>query len=778
MVSSRQVNFFITPLTWIAAILIFSITACTVPRKYQSGKPFIYRTAIKVEGGGLSKSQKQQLRSGLNNQLDDSLKVRTVLAVRILPPFFYNRLARPPVFDSLYIGRSKTFMSALLGAQGYFYPTIGSTYNIDTVRDQQRVTVRFTVDPGTALRLDSVGYDLQTPELQALALQHIRSSNLKKNEPYSVQKIASELDRLLGIYRDNGYYKIAREDLYAEHDTVVAALIDPTLDPFEQLELLDSLSKRKREPTINVVIKQRPPKDSTHLHKYHWATVNVYPDRSILEERPSVIDTIRIDGYNIFPSSHRFKLPFIARNIFVRPGGLYRQSDYFKTINRFTNLGAWGQVDLNVQEREPSPGDSLHLLDADLLLFPAKKQSMNIDFETSRNALDVLTAGSFFGIGLNLGVRNRNAFRESISTTTNLRFGVELGPGIVQTIQGSFGHNIFIPRIIFPGAHRLQEKLTAPRTIINVNGSYTNRREFFDLRAVNASWGYDASYRNHNFQFTLFNFEFNDVYRTTDSLERIKERYPTIAQAFTNVMIISQIFAYTTGNTRGRHISYFRAKLEQSGALTGLLFKNLERGDLRRFLKLDLEYKYFIDLPKSTWAFRGFGGYGYVYGKTGNQPENNLPFLKAYFGGGPYSMRAWAVRRLGLGSAVTYDTARTDRWGDFKLEGNIEYRFNLGTLFGIKLKSAFFTDFGNIWGKTLDKDLNRIDSAEFKLSRLYTDLAVGAGTSLRFDFDFFLIRLDWAYQIKNPVYAADNKGWFHNLRLKDGQFQLGIGYPF
>lgn len=777
MVSSRQVNFFITPALHIAAILIFSITACTVPRKYQAGKPFVYRTSIRVESAELNKSQKQQLRSGLNNQLDDSLKVRTVLAVRILPPFFYNRLARPPVFDSLYLGRSKTFMTALLQAQGYFYPAIESSFHIDTVRDQQRVTVKFTVNPGTALRLDSVGYDLNSPELQALALENIRNSSLKKGEPYSVQKISSELDRLLNVYRNNGYFKISKEDLYAEHDTVVAALIDPTLDPFEQFELLDSLSKRKREPTINVVIRQRTPKDSSHLQKFHWGTVNVYPDRMIFDEQPEFRDTLRIDGYQVFATSRRFKPPFITKNITVRPGALYRQSDYFRTINRFTNLGAWQQVDLNVQERERMPGDSLNLLDADLMLYPAKKQSMNIDFETSRNALDVLTAGSFFGIGLNLGIRNRNAFRESIATASNLRFGVELGPGIVQTLQGSFAHNIYVPRIIFPGRLPWQNKLSSPRTIINVNASYTNRRDFFDLRAVNASWGYDASYRNHNFQYIPLNFEFNDVYKTTDSLERIKERYPTIAQAFTNVMIISQIFAYTTGNTQGKHINFFRARLEESGAIMGL-FRGLERGDLRRFLKLDLEYKYFIDNPRSTWAFRAFGGYGYVYGKTGDQPENNLPFLKAYFGGGPYSMRAWAVRRLGLGSSVTYDTAQTDRWGDLKLEGNIEYRFDLGTFFGIKLESALFTDFGNIWGKTLDKELNRIDSAEFKLSRLYNDLAVGAGTSLRFDFDFFLIRLDWAYQVKNPVYARENGGWFRGLRLKDGQFQLGIGYPF
>ena len=142
-------------------------------------------------------------------------------------------------------------------------------------------------------------------------------------------------------------------------------------------------------------------------------------------------------------------------------------------------------------------------------------------------------------------------------------------------------------------------------------------------------------------------------------------------------------------------------------------------------------------------------------------------------------MRAWAVRRLGLGSSDRYEAEDLDRFGDMKLEGNAEFRFNLGTIWGIKLKSALFTDMGNIWAKAIDEATNtKLDSTEFKLSRLYTDLAIGTGTSLRFDFDFFLIRLDWSYQIKNPIYAKENDGWFHKLQIKDGQFQLGIGYPF
>ena len=777
MLFCRQVNFFpVSGFLVAASALIILISSCTTPRAgtYRKDKPFVYNTQIKLINVDLNAENKLLLKEGLNNQLDDSLKIRTVLSVGF-PKLFYNRLVKPAAFDSMYIGRSKTFMTALLNAQGYFNPTITDTFWIDTIRNNQKRTyVRFFVDPGKALRYDSVGYDIRTPELQQLAMENVKGALVKKNGSYSIQSISNELDRLLNIYRDNGYYKISKEDLYAEHDTVVAALIDPGLDPFEQFELLDSLSKKTREPTINIVFKQRIPKDSTHLQKYTWGNIHVYPDRQLIEEDPPPVpDTVAINGYTIFPTTVRFKNSFVARNINLRPGSLYRQSDYFKTINTFNNLGAWQQVDINLRERN----DSSRVLDADILLFPAKKQSLNIDLETSRNASDVLTTGSLFGLGLNLGIRNRNGFRESISSSSNVRFGVELGPGIIQTVQASFAHNIYVPRFISPIKFNT-EKLTLPRTIINFNTAYTDRREFFSVRSVNTSWGYDWTKNNKSWQYTPLNFEYTDVNRT-DSLDKVQDSFPFIRQAFNDGLIISQILSYTTGNTKGSKINIFKARLEESGAIFGLI-KNLERGALRRFVRLDLEYKYFINQANSTWAFRLFGGYGLVYGKTKEGDENNLPFWKAFFGGGPYSMRAWAVRRLGLGSADIFEGKRIDRFGDMKLEGNAEFRFDIGTLFGVKLKSALFTDMGNIWAKTYDEDTNtKLDSTEFSLNRLYTDLAIGAGTSLRFDFDFFLIRLDWSYQVKNPVFAKEpDGGWFHKLQINDGQFQLGIGYPF
>jgi hypothetical protein len=55
---------------------------------------------------------------------------------------------------------------------------------------------------------------------------------------------------------------------------------------------------------------------------------------------------------------------------------------------------------------------------------------------------------------------------------------------------------------------------------------------------------------------------------------------------------------------------------------------------------------------------------------------------------------------------------------------------------------------------------------------------VAGGTSLRLDFNYFMIRFDWAYKLKDPLFSDQSNGWFQNVNLLKGQFQLGINAPF
>jgi outer membrane protein insertion porin family len=758
--------------------LMLLLFACTVPKKYQLHQPFVFATNIKVEGN-IPSADKQDLAARLSNQLDDSLRVQVISIAGV-----YRRVMSPPVFDTTNLRRSIGFMVALLNAEGYYTPVIKDTIRMDTVRnhrhpdrDQYRVIVDFRVWPGKQLKLDSIGWALTTPALESLALAARAQSVLKKGRPYSKQVLSAERDRLVTLFRNNGYYNFSKEDLYIERDTVVAGLIDPTLDPFQQAALLEELKRKREHPTIIVVVLQRPVVDSSHIMKYSIGHVTIYPDLSVGQDDSVVvsnIDTSTARGFTIVSHSNKFKPFVLTDNVYMRPGQLYQYQNYARTLNRFNQMGAWQQTAIGLH-----PSDSADsVLDASVRLYPAKKYDISPNLEASRNTNDILTTGNLFGVAVNLAFHNRDAFREAVQTSTNLRAGVELGSNFIQTTDFSISHSIAFYRRIAPNwfADFIRLPKDSLRTVINGNASYTDRRDFFTVRSINGSFGYEWSHGNKSYLWRPINIEYTQLDKT-DSFQKYLDEIPSLNLAFKTGLVISQQFVYNSVKKHGIRTNFLTLSAEESGATLGLI-KALNNGDLWRFIRGNIEYRHHIDYRRTQLAFRAFAGAGLAYGR-GN--EETLPFYKAFFAGGPNSMRGWQIRQLGLGSAHFYDTAKggiLDRFGDVQLEGNMEYRFPLGTIFTIKVNSAFYIDAGNIWDRHPIDTSAAERGSDFQLNRFYKEIAVDAGTRRRFDFDWFIIRFDYAYKLKDPQRLVFSDRWFYNMNLFKGQFQLGIGYPF
>lgn len=755
--------------------VLLSGCAITFVKKPPENKPFVYQTNVKVQNAATS-AEKNQLEARLVDQLDDSLRVRT----KSYP--LWNTITRPPVFDTVNIERTKGYMSALMRSLGYFAANITDTYYIKKVSNQQRVTIDFTVVPGKNLKLDSVDYALTTPEWQQLAIANRNASILKKNGPYSKAAVAQELDRMIILLRNNGYYKVTKEDIYAEVDTVVEALIDPTIDPFEQLQLLEQLKERRENPTIDVIIKQRPA-DTSHTRPFYIGKVTIYPDVPAADTFQAVrMDTVQIGNFYIISRSDKFHRRFLTQYSALKPGTIYRQDNYFKTINSFNQLGAWQQANVDVFENLNN--DST--LDVEITLYPAKKFTSILDLELSRNnantaSADLVAVSNLFGLGFNVGIRNRNFMRQSVQTTTNARIGVELGKNVFQTVQTSLSHNIYFPKIHSPRwlPPKRRDSLDLARTFITTNVAYTDRSNFFQLFSANLGFGWEWGRGNHSWLFRIANLEYTHL-NESDSLDNLQERIPYLKYAFNDGLVSSTQLSYRLQKQAGRHFNAVRIGLEQSGLGWGSIRSIDIDAKLFRFVRIDGDFRHWIQYKKSALAFRLFGGFGFAYGdSSATVKEKTLPFFKQYVAGGPNSMRAWQVRQLGWGSNIPKDdTSFRDRFGDIQLEANVEYRFQLGTLpGGIKIGSAFYVDAGNIWlRKTFgDPDLQ---NAEFNLGRLGKDLAIGTGTGLRVDFNYFLIRLDYAYKVKDPQRQVDSDKWFYNWKLFNGQLQLGINYPF
>jgi outer membrane protein assembly factor BamA len=124
---------------------------------------------------------------------------------------------------------------------------------------------------------------------------------------------------------------------------------------------------------------------------------------------------------------------------------------------------------------------------------------------------------------------------------------------------------------------------------------------------------------------------------------------------------------------------------------------------------------------------------------------------------------------VGPGSEVPPE-GYNDLTGDIRLEGNLEYRFNVSG----HLNGALFMDAGNIW--LYNEDPSR-PNGNFRFNKFVKEIAISSGWGLRWDFDFIVARLDFAYTVRTP-YKPEGERWATSFNFWKPAVNIAIGYPF
>ncbi|MEI2738347.1 MAG: hypothetical protein V9F01_06140 [Chitinophagaceae bacterium] len=539
----------------IGGLWLLLIASCTTVRNYPPNKPFVYKTNINITGN-ITSDTAAEIASRLKGQLDDSIRVRSVS--RILS----SRINKPPVYDNSNAEKSVIYMKAMLKSMGYIRDTITYDTTVNIVKgDQYRTTVDFTVKPGVVIRIDSFSYNFKQQELQNIALANQKEALVKKGDPFAKATISAEFDRLVELYRTNGYLRFGREEMIGLWDTLNLAILNPSLDPFEQIILLDSIKRSRKEPAANLEIRLKPGFDSSKLTKYFVGNITVYP-----EFGPDTLGLSRkeeiIDGIKIIYHRRTFKARILPQNIYFRHGDLYNQKKYFKTINRFNSLGAWRLVNI-----EPLVRKNQDTADFAIRLTPAKKYSFTANVEGSSNRSAV--SGNLFGVGVNASWQNRNFAKAANTSITNIRYGIEISDkNFIQTQQFVLSHNIYFPKPI-PNAKWIPDKLRDNwRTVFSFNAGNTERKDLFNLTTVNGSWGYEFQSKNTLFSLRLPNIEYSSLIPRA-GLDTLFKYNPALKNIFTDGLISSVIGGVTINSEKKNVVKIFRANAEISGLVAG-----------------------------------------------------------------------------------------------------------------------------------------------------------------------------------------------------------------
>jgi outer membrane protein assembly factor BamA len=716
----------------------------------------------------------------------------------------------PVIVDERSTKKSVARLKAYYFNKGFF--DVVSDYKIDSA-GHKRAQIDYKITTGSPYIIDTISRNITTPALDSLFQATSNRSNIKKGNQFKSIDFDLERSRITNNFRNRGVYHF-----------------QPTYIKF----VLDTIGKTKTT-NVKMLINDYSYRDgdTTKTEKfkiYRISKVNVFSSGA--NEKPDSKKTDSLFYNNVWLYSTgklRYKPKAITDALIVIKDSLFADYKTRLTSRYLSNLHVFNYP--TIQYKVDSTGNGL---EANIFLTSRPKYSFGagIDF-THSNIQD-------FGISGNTSVSIRNVFNGAETLEMSLRGNIGSSKDFANPNNSFFnvleyGGDIKLsfPRIFPIRIDKWLPKTMIPSTAISV-GFAKQENIGLDKENFTSAMTYNwTPQRFRSARLDLFNIQYVNnvnignyfnVYKSSyDVLNELAQNYPvdaadldvdgnlTITQGGANNFIndvkdhqiaVSDEDFKTVSNIEERRLrltennlifassySYskttktdltddtfhvFRAKIESAGntlALLARLSKELENQGKNntilgvaysQYIKTEVEFIKHFDLGvKKVLALRAFGGIAIPYGNS-----NSIPFSRSYFAGGSNDNRAWQSYSLGPGSAKTiYDFNEAN----MKIALSAEYRFNVFGAFN----SALFIDAGNIWN-VLDNVTD--DKMTFDDIKSLGDTAIGSGFGLRYDFNFFVVRLDVGFKTYNP--ADESQRWFRDYNFAHSVLNIGINYPF
>ncbi len=691
---------------------------------------------------------------------------------------------------------------------------IETNYKIE-YKDSKKASVTYNINTGQEYKIDTVTYKIESRVIDSIYNLHKKNSFVKKNKQYKVDNLIKERERINKIMRNSGVFTFEKESIS------------------EMLAEYDSINKTY-SVRISIRNKKTRTKDSTFFEPYKVykiSRVNVFTDINYENRNKEISDSATYNGHHFYSFDKlRYKPKAISDAIFIKPNEIFKDSDKSTTLTQINDLRTFKYPDIKyVIDKKDSTGTSLI---ANILLTPLEKFKLINSLDASHNNIQDI------GFSLSTSLLARNIFKGAENLQLALRGSIGASKDAADREDDFFDLREFgadlklsFPKILFPlNTKKIIPKTMSPETRISsgastqrnigldkttftsifnytwfANSKVTNRLDLFNSQFVNNlnpgryfeiynnsyeklnSIANDSGYTDENLSIPEETNQFiNDainnnlppeVNLTTTEIQDIRNIEERRERLTENNLILTTSYSYTRNTRRNlldNNFNRINFKIELAGNtlsslsnILGLEKNNNDRYELfnvaySQYIKTEIDYiKYWNISKENTIAIKSFFGIAIPYGNS-----NSIPFSRSFFGGGSNDNRAWDAYSLGPGTSGGVNEFNE---ANMKIAFNTEYRYKV---FG-DLKGALFIDAGNIWN-VLDTE----NDPAYKFDNLkdLSDLAIGSGIGLRYDFSFFVLRFDTGFKTYEP-YEQDKK-WFRNYNFGNAVYNVGINYPF
>lgn len=677
---------------------------------------------------------------------------------------WYNRMFRrmgeaPVVFSNELTERSRIEMQKGLANKGY----INSNVKIEIALKKKKANIKYIVTGNAPYYIRNIKYQIDDDSVRAYVLNDTLNSAINSGDIFNVDWLEAERKRLVASLRCAGFYYFNKDYLYIEADSSLNTnQVDITLKTRPMVQA-------KPDGTFEKLPHKRLKLRSVSFMP--WYDVNQ-------KVKDQIKDTVFSDGYIFFYNEKRnLKPSILLEKTYIVPHAYYDERDVERTYAALNTLGTSKYVNIMFQERENNT------LDCFILISPTKKQAFSAEIEGNNTDGDI-------GAAVSGNYQHRNIFHGAEMFNIKTRAAYQPMGDISSLLSNNstdLGGEVSLtfPRFVFPFLSYSVRQRVRASTEFSLSYNYQTNPWFTrTISGGGVKYVWTTGSRN-NERYTIELVDFNYVYLPRIS-DQFKETYlnttSIIRYSYEDHLIMSSGLSFFRNTHNPAHplrSSFaYKGKVEAGGNFLSALCSLTDApkedgayviGKIRyaQYAKgeFDFSRNHVID-NRNRIVYRAQIGLAYPYGNA-----DVVPFEKRFFAGGANSVRGWSVRTLGPGIyKSTSNGVDFMQTGDIKLDLNIEYRFKLFWV----LEGAAFMDGGNVW--TINS-YNTQQGGLFEFNSFYKQLAYSYGLGMRFDFSFFLFRIDMGVKAYDPTLEGDLR-WRYPIESRDFAYHFAIGYPF
>lgn len=642
-----------------------------------------------------------------------------------------------------------------LASYGYFRGTVD--YQEITMKNPKEGKIAYTVNMDHLFTLDTISYANYPEAMDTLVTSTLGETLLHKGDGFNISTLDLERQRLASVFRNNGYYFY--QSGYSKY------LADTLAVPGKvqlQLQLADSLDRN--------VYKQ-----------WYIGNTDIYLRKFNNRETP---DTTRRRTLTLHFNGKKppIRPRVILKDLKLRPRSVFREDAFQESLRRLTANDTFSSIDFSFTPRDTTA--ECNILDMKLDCVFDKPYDLTIEGNLTGKT------SSRIGPGAKLSFAKRNAFRggEKLSLNAYGSYEWQTGSSYTNSKVGinsyEYGADLTLemPRLLLPFWQRHRWNY-APQTLVKASNQVINRGSFFNRHIMSGELTYTFQpndTRKHILSPLILEYDYMN--RASEEFMKILEENPYLYISMQDQFIPKMRYTFIyTSPARYRNPITWETSVSESANLLSLGYviagkswsekgKHLIKNPYAQYVKLETDFskKWHVSEHTDLVAHLNAG----IIWSYGNSEA--APYSEQFYVGGANSIRAFTVRSIGPGRYHT-DVAGLsylDQTGDIKFVANLEYRPRLfGNLYG-----AVFIDAGNVWA--MKDDGIRGDDSVFKPKNFLNDMALATGIGIRYDLDFFVIRIDWGLGLHMP-FDTGKSGYFNIGRFSDAHsLHLAVGYPF